>query len=127
MLFSEEILVVFASERSELLLVIPGTVSRGVLRSQESCDELLAFEQAELFVTDLEMSWIGSEDKEVSNTSTLACCSTLEGVLQAGETELVTVIRVGRGTLETIDFTIPAASSMVWTGLATDVVKGLGF
>ena len=119
--------MVFASERSVFLLDISGNVSREVLRSEESCDELLAFEQAELFVTDLEMSWIGSEDKEVSNTSTLACCSTLEGVLQAGETELVTVIRVGRGTLVTIDFTIPAASSMVWTGLATDVVRDLGF
>ena len=67
-----------------LLLDISGNVSRGVLRSDESCDELVAFERAALSVTDLEISWIDSEDEEVSNTSTLACCSTVEGVLQAG-------------------------------------------
>jgi len=113
LLFSEEVLVVFASERSVLLLDISGNVSRGVLCSEESCDERLAFERAERSVTDAEMSWINSEDEEVSNTSTLACCSTVEGVLQAVERELVTVIRVGRGTLVTINFTIPGASSMV--------------
>ena len=127
LLFSEEVLVVFASERSVLLLDISGNVSRGVLRSEERCDERLAFERAELFVTDSEVSWIDSEDEEVSKTSPLACCSTVKAVLQAGETEFVTVITVGRRTLVTIDSTMSAASSVAWAGFVTRIVEGMGF
>ena len=62
---------------------------------------------------DSKISWIDPEDEEASNASTLACCSLVRAVLQAGETELVTVIMEGRRTLVTIDFTMSAASSVV--------------